>query len=106
MIEWYPWIVLIHVIGAFGFVFAHGASAFAADRMRASTVSGTTTPGTSFARNSAFRADTSGQIPATIGMRTCAIESTKRSSCSTSNTGCVIAYSAPASTFHSNRRSS
>lgn len=35
MIEWYPWIVLIHVIGAFGFVFAHGASAFAAYRMRA-----------------------------------------------------------------------
>lgn len=34
MIEWYPWIVLIHVVGAFGFVFAHGASAFAAFRMR------------------------------------------------------------------------
>jgi hypothetical protein len=34
MIEWYPWIVLAHVIGAFGFVFAHGASAFAAFRMR------------------------------------------------------------------------
>ena len=34
MIEWYPWIVLMHVVGAFGFVFAHGASAFAAFRMR------------------------------------------------------------------------
>jgi hypothetical protein len=34
VIEWYPWIVLIHVVGAFGFVFAHGASAFAAFRLR------------------------------------------------------------------------
>lgn len=34
MIEWYPWIVLLHVVGAFGFVFAHGASAFAAFRIR------------------------------------------------------------------------
>jgi hypothetical protein len=34
VIEWYPWIVLLHVIGAFGFVFAHGASAFAAFRIR------------------------------------------------------------------------
>ena len=32
--DWYPWIVLLHVLGAFGFVFAHGASAFAAFRIR------------------------------------------------------------------------
>lgn len=33
--DWYPWVVLAHVIGAFGFIFAHGVSAFAAFRMRA-----------------------------------------------------------------------
>jgi hypothetical protein len=32
--DWYPWIKLLHVIGAFGFVLAHGASAFAAVRIR------------------------------------------------------------------------
>ena len=32
--EWYPWIVLLHVLGAFGFVLAHGASAFAAIQIR------------------------------------------------------------------------
>jgi hypothetical protein len=32
--DWYPWVVLLHVVGAFGFVFAHGASAFAAFRIR------------------------------------------------------------------------
>lgn len=32
--DWYPWIKLLHVIGAFGFVLAHGASAFAAMRIR------------------------------------------------------------------------
>ena len=32
--DWYPWIKLLHVIGAFGFVLAHGASAFAAIRIR------------------------------------------------------------------------
>ena len=32
--DWYPWIVLLHVLGAFGFVMAHGASAFAAIRIR------------------------------------------------------------------------
>jgi len=32
--DWYPWIVLLHVLGAFGFVFAHGASGFAAFRIR------------------------------------------------------------------------
>lgn len=32
--DWYPWIVLLHVVGAFGFVLAHGASAFAAIRIR------------------------------------------------------------------------
>jgi hypothetical protein len=33
-VDWYPWVVLLHVVGAFGFVFAHGASAFAAFRIR------------------------------------------------------------------------
>lgn len=33
--EWYPWVVLAHIIGAFGFVFAHGVSAFVAFRVRA-----------------------------------------------------------------------
>ena len=32
--DWYPWVVLVHVVGAFGFVMAHGASAFAAIRIR------------------------------------------------------------------------
>ncbi|HEX6474540.1 MAG TPA: hypothetical protein VF114_05575 [Candidatus Limnocylindria bacterium] len=32
--DWYPWIVLLHVVGAFAFVLAHGASAFAALRIR------------------------------------------------------------------------
>jgi hypothetical protein len=33
--DWYPWVVLAHVIGAFGFVLAHGVSAFVAFRLRA-----------------------------------------------------------------------
>jgi hypothetical protein len=33
--EWYPWIVFAHVLGAFGFALGHGASAFAAFRLRA-----------------------------------------------------------------------
>jgi hypothetical protein len=33
-VDWYPWVVLLHVVGAFGFVFAHGASAFAAFQIR------------------------------------------------------------------------
>lgn len=33
--DWYPWIVVAHVIGAFLFVFAHGVSAFVAFRLRA-----------------------------------------------------------------------
>jgi hypothetical protein len=32
--DWYPWIVVLHVLGAFMFVFGHGASAFAAIRLR------------------------------------------------------------------------
>ena len=32
--DFYPWIVTTHVIGAFLFVFGHGASAFAALRLR------------------------------------------------------------------------
>ncbi|HEY7198930.1 MAG TPA: hypothetical protein VIC57_01905 [Candidatus Dormibacteraeota bacterium] len=31
----YPWIVLVHVLAAFGFALAHGVSAFAAFRIRA-----------------------------------------------------------------------
>ena len=42
-----------------------------ARRIRATTASGTETPGTSLARNSALRSETSGQIPAMIGMRNC-----------------------------------
>jgi hypothetical protein len=33
-VNWYPWIVTAHVLGAFLFVFGHGASAFAALRLR------------------------------------------------------------------------
>lgn len=33
--NWYPWIVAAHVVGAFGFVLAHGVSAIGAFRMRA-----------------------------------------------------------------------
>jgi hypothetical protein len=33
-VDWYPWIKLLHVAGAFGFVLAHGASALAAVRIR------------------------------------------------------------------------
>lgn len=32
--NWYPWLVLAHVLGAFTFVFAHGVSAHAAFRLR------------------------------------------------------------------------
>jgi len=32
--DWYPWIVTLHVLGAFLFVLGHGASAFAALRLR------------------------------------------------------------------------
>lgn len=32
--DWYPWIVTAHVLGAFLFVFGHGASAFAGMRIR------------------------------------------------------------------------
>lgn len=32
--NWYPWIVLVHVLAAFGFVLAHGASVFVALRLR------------------------------------------------------------------------
>lgn len=34
MIDWYPWLVLAHVAGAFGFVLAHGVSVFVAFRLR------------------------------------------------------------------------
>jgi hypothetical protein len=33
-VEWYPWIVTAHVLGAFLFVFGHGASGVAALRLR------------------------------------------------------------------------
>jgi hypothetical protein len=32
--EWYSWLVLVHVIGAFGFVLGHGVSAHAAIQLR------------------------------------------------------------------------
>ena len=72
------------------------------DRRRAPT-----TPGTSFARNSALRSETSGQMPAMIGIRD-VLDASRgiAPAAPTSNTGCVIAYSAPASTFHSKRLSS
>jgi hypothetical protein len=34
MIDWYPWIVVTHVVAAFAFVLAHGVSAFVAFRLR------------------------------------------------------------------------
>ena len=34
--DFYPWVVLIHVLAAFGFAMAHGVSAFAAFAMRSS----------------------------------------------------------------------
>ncbi|HEX5396984.1 MAG TPA: DUF2269 family protein [Candidatus Limnocylindria bacterium] len=33
--SWYTWVVLLHVLGAFGFVFGHGASAMVSFRLRA-----------------------------------------------------------------------
>jgi hypothetical protein len=33
--DWYTWVVLLHVLGAFGFVFGHGASAMVSFRLRA-----------------------------------------------------------------------
>ena len=35
MMDWYPWVVVAHIVGAFLFVFAHGVSAFVAFRLRA-----------------------------------------------------------------------
>lgn len=35
--DWYPWIVFLHVAGAFGFVFGHGASAFVSLAIRRET---------------------------------------------------------------------
>src|SRR5256885_4111297 len=75
-------------------------------RIRCKTSSGTETPGTSFARNSAFRREMSGQMPATIGVLNCSTRFRNASSWRASNTGCVTANSAPASTFHANRDSS
>jgi hypothetical protein len=34
MIDWYPWIVVTHVVGAFAFIGSHGVSAFVAFRLR------------------------------------------------------------------------
>ncbi len=67
--------------------------------MRSSSFAGTTTPGTSFAMNSAFLKLANGQIPAMIGMRKSCVASRKRRRQSASKTGCVIANSAPAITF-------
>ncbi len=38
MIDWYPWVVLAHVMGAFGFVLAHGVSAFVAFKVRGARI--------------------------------------------------------------------
>ncbi|HET8571294.1 MAG TPA: DUF2269 family protein [Candidatus Limnocylindria bacterium] len=35
--DWYPWIVFLHVVGAFGFVFGHGASAIVSMAIRRQT---------------------------------------------------------------------
>ena len=72
-----------------------------AARMRSTMAGGTITPGTSLAMNSALRAETSGQMPATIGNAMLRFSSSamKSSSWPGSNTGCVMAYSAPASAF-------
>ena len=35
--DWYPWIVFLHVVGAFGFVFGHGASGFVSMAIRRET---------------------------------------------------------------------
>jgi HAMP domain-containing protein len=32
--DWYPWLVFLHVVGSFAFVLAHGTSAVAAFRLR------------------------------------------------------------------------
>jgi uncharacterized membrane protein YbhN (UPF0104 family) len=33
--NWYPWIVLVHILAAFGFILGHGVSVHAAFRLRA-----------------------------------------------------------------------
>jgi len=33
-LDWYPWIVVIHVVGALGFIMAHGVSMYAAFAIR------------------------------------------------------------------------
>ena len=67
---------------------------------------GTLAPGTSLFMNSALRYEVSGQMPQSSGIFTCSTRFMKRSRMPTSNTGCVIMYSAPASIFQSRRRSS
>ena len=34
MVDWYPWVVVAHVVAAFTFALAHGVSAFVAFRLR------------------------------------------------------------------------
>jgi len=34
LVDWYPWVVLTHVLAAFGFVLSHGVSAYAAFAIR------------------------------------------------------------------------
>src|SRR6516164_11840552 len=71
--------------------------------MRAMISSGTETRN-SFFMNSALRALTSGQMPATTGMRQCSIRRRKSSIRRRSKTGWVTANSAPACTLYSKRR--
>src|SRR5262245_42776792 len=84
---------------------ARAASAFVAAAIRARIESGTDTL-SSFFINSAFRTLTNGQIPAKTGMRNCSIRRKNVSKSFRSKTGCVTAYSAPASTLYSKRRTS
>jgi len=68
------------------------------------TSSGTFAPGTSLFINSALRTLTKGHTPAISGILRCSVRFMKLYNSSLSKTGCVMAYSAPAFTFHSNRR--
>lgn len=40
MIDWYPVVVIAHIVGAIGFILAHGVSAFVAFRVRSAQTAG------------------------------------------------------------------
>ena len=102
-VPWYDWVLAAAGFAATGFLTWEYQRLVDLVLLRPPdpVAAGTVTPGTSFARNSALRALTSGQIPAMMGMRipSRSMWSRKRKSCCTSKTGWVMAYSAPASTF-------